>query len=77
LDALNFLLVLCVGMYVCVCVDSELNNLSARSLVYPNHSIEEPFRCLPTSSIIIQVREKQSRNIGGVREVVLYLLAVV
>ncbi len=38
---------------ICI-VDSMLKKLCVSSLVYP-HDLREPFGCLPTTSIVIQV----------------------
>ena len=39
----------------CSSLDSKLKNICTKSLSYSGHSLEEPFGCLPTTSIVIQV----------------------
>ena len=35
--------------------ESKLSQLAMASLVYPTEGLSEPFHCLPTSSLVIQV----------------------
>ena len=56
-QSLVVLLVCCLHCYhfLCPAIDSKLAKLCAAHLGYDNKELQEPFGCVPTSSLIVQV----------------------